>query len=118
MNRRNLVIILMLVGVMSSSCTDGKPNDLKFDSIKWKAGNPRQRGQMVHDLFENHGLRGKQRAEIINVLGHGQMNETTFISYEISYGHVLEKISVSRLYFIVEFDPLGQSVIHMTFADA
>lgn len=56
------VTIAMLIWWMS------KPRP--FDSTQWKASTSRQR--MVHDLLTNHTLKGKNHAQIDDLLGKPQ----------------------------------------------
>lgn len=117
MTRVNLLAIALLLG-LAGACSDSKPNDLKFDADIWKASGTRERGQMVGELVASQSLRGKSRDEVVQLLGVPDRSGVRYISYEFSYGSIVERIVVSRLYVIVEFDDSGQTAVNVTLGDA
>lgn len=117
----NLRSILLLVLVLfAASCSDSLPNDLLFDSDKWKQGNTRVRGQMVRSLVDQqHILVGKTVAETEEVLGEPSVRAKDILTYRISWGSVLEDHDiVFRYYLFVELDKATQTVKRLSLGDA
>jgi hypothetical protein len=117
----NLKSILLLVFVLfAASCSDSQPNDLLFDSDKWKQGNIRVRGQMVRSLVDQqHILVGKTVAETEELLGEPSVRAKNILTYRISWGSILEDHDiVFRYYLFVELDKATQTVKRLSLGDA
>jgi len=114
-----LSIILLIVAVSVSACSDSLPNDLPFDSAKWKQGDPRVRYQMKADLMRRDPLIGKTRREIIDMLGPSDRDrdQKTYIQYEIDTGRLSLPIKIARDYLTLIFDDSGQRVKEVTVVD-
>jgi hypothetical protein len=61
----------------------------KFDSIFWKQGSPRIRGEMVESLHRGSFLHGKNREETLALLGKPDEDHTGVFVYRIDLGRRL-----------------------------
>jgi hypothetical protein len=57
---------------------------MKFDAKKWRAGDPRHRYRMYHDLLDSGILEGKTRAEVIELLGPGGTGRDDQLAYAMT----------------------------------
>ncbi len=108
-------IVLLLIGIVLFGCvTDFKSNDVTFDSVEWKNGDLRVRGQMSKDLEKSKVLEGKTKTEVKSLLGEpNHTNDTNsnyeHWSYETDKGTELSN-DVWIHYYNIEFDKKGETV--------
>lgn len=69
------------------SCGNKIKNE-KFDSKKWKTGTQIDRGNMSTDLVKSNILIGKNKPEIIALLGQPQDSSDTNFHYLVDFGYM------------------------------
>ncbi len=79
----------------------------KFDSVSWKTGDMRVRGEMVASLQEQSVLRGKSEDEVLAILGQPDEDLDGSFLYRLDVGRrMVGRTLVVAL--IVEFDERAQ----------
>ncbi len=86
MKRLNKTLVLFLVFCFSTAC-DSTPNNLKFNSEKWKSADLRTKGRMSKDLRNSKILEGKTKSEIENLLGKPIFENSEVWIYKVDLGH-------------------------------
>jgi hypothetical protein len=112
-----LFSLVISLCIMVAACGDGRPDDVQFDSGKWKEGDPRVRYQMKADLIKRNILIGRTRDEIVDVLGSGEFEQEDYIQYEIDNGKLPAAITISPVYLTLIFDNGSQQVREVTVVD-
>jgi hypothetical protein len=95
--------------IQNSFLHDNLKNDAVFNSIAWKKGNPREKGQMVNDLIENHKFYGLTKKELVELLGSPR-DSVTYRLYPEGperYSYVVDKGHAYIYDFNIFFDTLG-----------
>ena len=85
MKIKQLFILVFLIFLCSCG-NDSKP--LKFDSDTWKAGTQIERGNMSTDLIESRLLIGKNKIQIIELLGPPKDSMKTNFHYLVDFGYM------------------------------
>lgn len=76
--RRLPLLFVIIVPLLAASCigeTDHATNPRPFDAQLWRAASGDDRCNMVDDLLERTGLKGKTRAELIALLGEPETHD-------------------------------------------
>jgi len=112
-------IILIFVCVFIASCkTDSLPNDIAFDSAKWKSGDSRTRGRMAHNLQHSSILANKTKFEVIGILGEpDDQSDSNNWFYKVDFGNGFGTSVMTPINFNVKFDEKTQRVIGTIFTD-
>jgi hypothetical protein len=77
------LLLLLLLGC-------GDPKHVPFDALQWANADLRTRGRMVDDLLRRELLLGKNRNEVIQLLGEPDSDsaeELICLSYQVDIGH-------------------------------
>jgi hypothetical protein len=117
---KEVVITLAIfcsIAVLLFAPKDFKSNDISFDSVEWKKGGARTRGQMIHDLTRQEILIGMSRAQVEATLGRPDQDHKSFIKYAVDTGSIWERWMIRNNYMI-EFHSEDDSVISANFVDA
>lgn len=81
------IVLLSIVAVAAhTSLRDGSFRQRTFDSISWKTGDVRTRGEMVASLLGQPLLFGRNRDEVLAVLGKPDEDHETLFLYRVDVG--------------------------------
>ena len=83
----------------------------KFDTEKWKTGTQLERGNMATDLVESTILIGKNKTEVISILGQPKDSTITNFHYIIDYGYM------TKFHLDISFDINKLKVIKTEISD-
>ena len=84
--RRLPLLFVILVPLLAASCsgeTDHAKNARTFNAQLWRAASGHDRCNMVDDLLERIGLKGKTRAELIALLGEPETHDDPPDHYQL-----------------------------------
>ena len=97
---------LILLVIFFASCrSDSLPNDVAFDSARWKNGDSRTRGGMAHNLQQKSILAGKTKSEVAELLGKPDSQpESENWLYEVDFGTMFGKSVTTPINLNVNFD--------------
>lgn len=103
-----IVLAIMIAGIVTLyfAALDPSFRFRPFDSVEWRNGNARSRGEMIEDLIDNRRLDGKSKEEITALLGEGTEKDNT-VNYTVDLG-VRFGFKPSLFEFAVYFDDNGR----------
>ena len=88
-----------------------------FDPIAWRNGDYRTRGMMCRSLASSNILVGKNRDEVVQLLGPPDEDWPEFTKYAIDLGGIWERWMM-RYNFMIEFDKESGTVTTAHLIDA
>ena len=103
-----IFVVLILLLVLFTVRSRGKP--VSFNKEKWKAGDARERANMVDDLLRNHKLRGKSRSEILELLGEPRDSGNKWFSNNEWFSYVLDYGYITKFRLYITFDSVQHRV--------
>ena len=110
------MVLCGLVGVALWIDHNYCPSDLAFDAARWRAGDAYQRGRMAPDLSHSKILKGKTRAEVVEMLGPPDEERIGgWMKYEFYLGGSTYLDWKEWLY--VSFDESGEKVVEIEMID-
>jgi len=100
------IILTLVVG-----CGPGRDH---FDSAEWKASDQNGRRKVAIDLIDRKLALGKDRAEVIELLGEPDVSESDWIKYYIDSSRFR---ILDRQFMLVSFDKASGKAMYVTLAD-
>ena len=83
----SLAILAALAVLVYLSVRDPMFDQKAFDTVAWKSGNTRARGEMVYDLEASGILVGKTRQDIVGILGPASRTSEFSLEYTVDVGN-------------------------------
>jgi len=106
-----ILFVISLFLVLSISACGNKIEEKKFDAEKWKIGSQIDRGNMSTDLVESKILVGKNKSDVLHLLGEPKDSSNTNFHYLVDLGYM------TPFHLDVSFDLINKKVIEVTLAD-
>jgi len=73
MNRTGVLLVVMILcgiaGAILLARDNHRPSQLDFDATRWRSSDAYERGRMASSLAHGRILKGRSRAEVIELLG-------------------------------------------------
>lgn len=113
-----MVLRLILINLILLSCGKNHQdsNDKKFDSEEWLKGNMKTKGEMTNNLLEINLLEGKNKSQVLTILGEPDQQTKSRIHYTVDPG--IKYMNESWTYWLtVEFDTIENKVEKVWLSD-
>lgn len=101
---------LLTIFVLILCCSKPRTTE-KFDSVRWKKGNERERGNMADDLVDSETLDEMNKAQVKDLLGFPSDSTEFWYDYTLDYG------SSTPYHLQIMFDSTGVNVIDVDLGD-
>jgi hypothetical protein len=97
--------LILLFGCINSSKLE------KFDKEKWQSATQIERGNMSTDLVESKILIGKDKRQVIDLIGYPKDSTETNFHYLVDFGYM------TPFHLDINFDSTDLKVKEVTLAD-
>lgn len=105
---KQTLAILFITSLLSCG-SNNKP--IKFDKNEWRNGTQVERGNMSTDLVESKILIGKDKLQVIELIGYPKDSTETNFHYLVDFGYM------TPFHLDVTFDMTDLKVKKVTLAD-